>query len=241
VKAQSYASLAHELAGIARDPSAINDPLIVDILRRLSAATIRTASAVRSAHDTLLFISAYPSSDNVYQLAQRELERIVHYVRVSTKRSASTFARSGISGSRVTYPFSLEINAWLLQRGEDATLHQGRTNSTTVAPILNRSLDAVEYELSSDDGDRSTWLARYSKADSSGHLHALVNSIASLDVDTTLKEWLFGQLQARTRWQTDENSPGFTPFHDTLHASKPAASRSSVSRPTSRSAARGAT
>lgn len=81
-------------------------------LRALIASPLVEAAQVRTLHDALLFIAAYPDDATVSRLARdclRELCRTVRRSKTLSRRQAN----SGIFGTTTTHEFSLSMLRWL--------------------------------------------------------------------------------------------------------------------------------
>jgi len=86
------------------------------LLVRSSRAPIDDPLTAREYHDALLFIAAHPDEPAILRRVERELHRIERAVRAMPSGLARRLENSGIAGSRVVSPFSLDITRWLSAR-----------------------------------------------------------------------------------------------------------------------------
>ncbi len=98
------------------------------LLKTLSKVDLKTASTkletLLEYHEILLFLSAFPASPGLTQLAGRELSRLnkeIERLAQSKPRIAAAIENTGVCGSISNAPLSLSASAWILANFPRAT------------------------------------------------------------------------------------------------------------------------
>ncbi|MBU2676899.1 MAG: hypothetical protein KJP16_07415, partial [Gammaproteobacteria bacterium] len=129
----SSRSQVKELARIkGRFDSASADEKL-SLVRHLQSTAISSASDLSKLHDTLCFIRAFPDSDELFQAANASLLMFEKRISKLNKTVRTALWDTGIGGTPVHYPFSIEVASWLARRarGEVSIDWQDVDNDTT--------------------------------------------------------------------------------------------------------------
>ncbi|MDH3768975.1 MAG: hypothetical protein OES99_11050, partial [Gammaproteobacteria bacterium] len=86
------------------------------LLNKISATPLTSAKVVRSYHDLLMFLVAFPDDATLHRLAKSELKRIaatIRQARSAGRRLVGSLADTGIAETDVAYVYTLPIARWL--------------------------------------------------------------------------------------------------------------------------------
>jgi hypothetical protein len=89
----------------------------LELLRAAETAALRTASQVRSLHESLCFLHAYPDDPDVFALVRRMLASFE--TRADLRRHRRALENSGVAGTDIVYPFGASTARWLAGRHGD--------------------------------------------------------------------------------------------------------------------------
>ena len=86
------------------------------LLEEIRGRTVRSATDLRKLHTALCFLSAYPDTAAVYELAHAGLQDFASRVTGLSEHQRLALVDSGIAGTNIHYQFSYEVASWLAQR-----------------------------------------------------------------------------------------------------------------------------
>jgi hypothetical protein len=86
----------------------------LELLRILEPARLLSAAQVRSLHETLCFLAAYPDNEEVFAQVERMLKAFEARADLALFRRG--FENSGMAGTDLVYPFSASTARWLTDR-----------------------------------------------------------------------------------------------------------------------------
>lgn len=150
-------------------------------------------------HDKLLFIAAYPSNTEEYEMALAALKEFS----LNSKRSAAAKQNAGLRGSVITGSFSFAIAKWLVQTFPgDVEAESSSAPSETVRLLFREILPRTEYECSSTGENGLLKRIQLLKGKSSGSSLAwLIHHLDGSRANDREKESLFHNLQLYIRWK----------------------------------------
>lgn len=204
----SFAGRVKEVVRLVRDftPSARVE--LYHLLSLIATSNLGSPSSVKLYHDSLLFLSAYPTTTHEHNTATRELIRIVQHVADVSNDDPSAFANSGIGGSETTAPFSHEVSRSLVNSGASVSVNQDELDGRAIVKAVMPTLDPVEYEMLA--GGEVDWTP-YGPADERLYSHEVLRWLtATVDqnrLDTRGSEDLFSTLCANVTWSSSTTDP----------------------------------
>lgn len=205
------AGLVRELVDVQRRFDAASVSAHERILERLQTVTPSSRRTAVACHDALLFSIAYAPSRSVLQLAEQAMDTLTSWVVVRTNVDEAALRNSGLPGASVVAPFSLALNAWLLERfGSNVELHGDDRNERMLVHTLNHLLDPVEREmLHAGKTDWETWAHLITGQGDDRHRlkRWIVTMTQRLPGPAALREHLFEQFESTTLWRTTVDDP----------------------------------
>ncbi|MFO1200256.1 MAG: hypothetical protein U1E86_25155 [Burkholderiaceae bacterium] len=176
-------------------------------------ARLRSARALRLAHDRWLFECAYPPSRQAWARADAGLRALARRVReLGDAGRARALFNSGIAGSTVGSAFSLAITRWLLERfpGDVRLLSVGADKPQAMA-LLGTALDPLEREaLGEHPLAWARWQRQHLGEDSSRRLERLLQLALALPSDAALREAAFVAQRVFVEWRIGPDAPSLT-------------------------------
>jgi hypothetical protein len=118
----SFTSLVAGLHACSRVLDGSQSRRKISLLKQAAAAVQRIGEArhLRSLHESLLFIAAFPDNSRIHRLAESALARLGRRLMANDtpaeRRLRAALANSGIAGTVIRYEFSLDALRWLAQR-----------------------------------------------------------------------------------------------------------------------------
>ncbi|HYB43183.1 MAG TPA: hypothetical protein VEL75_15495 [Candidatus Methylomirabilis sp.] len=226
---ESLAAVAHRFTGGDRR-------LKLRLLAGLEAAEIRDARGLRTFHESLCFLQAYPDNPRVLAAVDRALERFPERVRRLGAAARSRLDDSGIAGTSLEYPFGFPMARWLATHfPRDVEISWGQfTGGERLQESLPLLLQPAEHDAFSDEGGLGwrRWLdvARAGRARTD--LQVLVELFERAELGETARDWLFESLGLSLRWRlaARESSRTFARLpwpRPTYRSTRPAARRPS--------------
>lgn len=176
-------------------------------------ARLRSARAMRLAHDRWLFECAYPASRHAWARADARLRELARHVgALSDAGRGRALFNSGIAGSDVASAFSLAITRWLLERfPDDVRLHSVGADKATTMALLGASLDPLECEaLVEHPLGWAPWARQHLGESPSGRLGRLLALARDLPGDPAQREAAFVAQRVFVEWRIGEHAPSLT-------------------------------
>lgn len=179
-------------------------------IRGLSKTSFNKASLLIEYNDYLLFHKAFPSSPDMLDLVQSELERVAAISAKMYNQGKLQLEGSALAGTEITGFFGLDICNWLSQRFPgNISLYSVDADADTVISILQLIMPGVEYQHITQGPEKG--LARLRKLTGIKDSTVLLNWVLGLFNDSRLeqniKEDLFLRMKIFCCWKLDE--PGF--------------------------------
>jgi len=187
--------------GVARERLAL--------LEVLEAAGLPTASDVRSLHEQLCFLHAYPDDRAVFAQASRMLQ--VFASRRDLRRFRRALENSGIAGTDTAYPFGLSTAAWLVARcGDRITVEWPRVDrpATVESRLPLFALWAERPVFDEPPLDGRAWLERLRGRATDAAF--IVRRSADLPVRGMAREHLYDELGLSLRVAAGPGAPDRT-------------------------------
>jgi hypothetical protein len=105
-----------QLEGVRGQYTAEARGLKIHILGALEDARLRTPGQLRSLHESLLFLRAFPDDAQVLAVVDRGLQKVATRVRALAARARVLLSDSAIAGSVSAHTFEAPIAQWLSKR-----------------------------------------------------------------------------------------------------------------------------
>lgn len=211
------------------------------LLRRARAEKSLTTAQLVAYHEELLFLSAYPPNAALLAAVTRELRRITHADQL--KHHSIELLNSGLAGTPIQHPFSLDLLNWLLSRREPvAPAWDHPETDAALSDLLTFVAQSSEIDgLYSDALTWKEWLRR-AAGRRKMPLAWLVDSLRALARPPEMLDRLLEALDFQVVWRprrawsrTIARLPGATRFfqRDELvrHISLPALLAKPIRRP----------
>jgi hypothetical protein len=160
------------------------------------------AASIRTYHDSLLFLAAYPDDSLILRDIERELRRIARAARRLSCHRVRCLKNSGIAGTHIFCPYSLNICSWLARNfGRNAVLDwNDEDDEEAFCEFLNHIVAAVERDgLLSDRFSTRNWI-RLATGRSRTDLAWLVQCFDALPASSALRGQAFEALDLPVRW-----------------------------------------
>ena len=164
------------------------------LLTRLHKIALRETPALLQYYDCLLFMRAYPATQDILTAVEAELLRLQRYLRARRGRHATLLLNTGLPYVSTTMRFSHDCARWLLQQPdcrvaldafEDATLSLNAVLQLTL-PLMERPHTTAE--LSNDE------LFDVLNIRPSRRLQTIVAELSRLDDRPFVKDHLYDAL-----------------------------------------------
>ncbi len=135
-----------------------------DLLNKASEIKFKKASSILKYHDLLLFLMAYPDNEEIFSLAQNEMERLSETVKNLSDSKKEKLDLSGLAYTNTHGGFSISLIKWLLKEYPGtASVHSFDEEGIHPREILKHTLNEMEFELTSDEKLKpEAWLAKAS-------------------------------------------------------------------------------
>jgi hypothetical protein len=171
-------------------------------LAALDAARLTRPRALRTLHETLCFLQAYP--DDAAILARVDALLRTFGARVSRlgRRGVARLHDTGIAGSRIEYPFGLPLSRWLAARlGRDADIGWAALRDTEkVAEALDLLVSPSERDAFSEGGFTvRRWLDVARAGRHLTDLQVLIEAFDRAPLAPELRDWLYESLGVPVR------------------------------------------
>jgi len=173
------------------------------LLRELSREAITTGRLLRTYHDLLLFLAAYPDSAALLKLVDGELMRLSQLVKESPGLAAR-LSDTGIANTDIVHPFTLDMTRWLVGRlprdveldWEDGSLGEAMDE------FLHSLVPSVERDgLYADHLTTQEWFALAKGSSRASDARWLVDQFDRLEGPASLRDHAFDSLNAAVRWR----------------------------------------
>ncbi len=185
----------------------------LDLLSKLAQQKLSRARDLRDYHDILLFLIAHPDDAHVSRLAESELQRLGARV---AELSGRALLNSGLPGSMVESPFTLDTTAWLARRYPDDVdlVWEDESAGTALDELLGLCVGSVEQD-GLLDGRLSTreWLAAAKGNGRLSELQWLLQRIQVLDTPPALLDYVFNSLDLSVRFRLPREAPRLPTRH----------------------------
>ncbi len=175
------------------------------LLDRLAKAVPTRPRDLKACRDAILFITAYPDDSAIHKAAETAMRAITTMI-ASNDRLADRLADSGIPGTVITAPFSVDLAGWLARRFPDDVEIAWEEGSAGPGP--DELLFACA-PLGQRDGllaqglTTQAWLRLASGTDS-GALPWLLHALDAAATSPELVDYAFEKLDLRLRWRVAE-------------------------------------
>ena len=181
----------------------------IGLLRALERSRLSTAEQVRTLHELLCFLHAYPDDEEVFRQVSRMLEGFA--ARPDLQRHRRRLASTGIAGTDTVYPFGFSTAKWLAARCGDRLSVEWAdvAQPDTVAGRLQLfSLWAERPVFDEPPLEGREWLERLRGRDTDAAF--IIKRSAALPVRGMANDHLYDELGLTLRVAAGPNSPDRT-------------------------------
>jgi hypothetical protein len=180
------------------------------LLERIASAPPDRPRDVTACRDALLFIMAYPDDAAVRRAADAALAAIDEIV-AGDDRLAGRLADSGIPGTVVEAPFSVDLARWLLRRfpGDvEIAFDEGSAGPGLDELLFACTPTAQRDGLLADGLTTEGWL-RMAAGEQGEELAWLLDALDALGAPPELVDRAFESSEVKLRWRVAETPGGF--------------------------------
>jgi hypothetical protein len=183
-------------------------------LKQYSRLPLRSAGVLRAYHDELLFMAAYPDSAAVRRLAESELDRLAGRAAelVRSPGSARRLLNSGIAGTEVDCPFTVDTAAWLRGRyGADVDVAwEDESAGDQFDRLLAHLVVPIERDgLNEDEITTQHWTG-LARGPGGGDLQWIVDQVRALPCPPEMRDYLFEHAHLSVRWHLRDSASSIT-------------------------------
>ncbi|PWB76105.1 hypothetical protein C3F09_01300 [candidate division GN15 bacterium] len=174
------------------------------LLRCLHRTAIPSAERLQTCHELLCFLRAYPDNRRILNIVERELR--LFGGRVQALIDSTKLTDTGITGTAVEHPFSLELVRLLLQyyRGalEIDWANSDEDDTGNLLGVLPLMVAWQENDIFDNDDNLTaqSFLRRARPKSLHSDLETLVTLLSSADLPPEIQRHLFEQAEIQTRW-----------------------------------------
>ena len=183
------------------------------LLRRLRDLPITRRGLLRSYHDLLLFLRAYPDNEEALEEAERQLAtfraRVERYKAASRDPDGSTLMDSGIVGTPVSNVFTYRFVSTM------ARIHSGQleidwdeydeSDTANMQAVLAPAVSWHESDtIDADDFDPKAWLRLSRSSGDASSLDALLRLLSTSGLSPELQRTLYQSGEIPVRWTLAE-------------------------------------
>ena len=194
----------HRLATLAGTftPEAVRARL--ELIHSLGRQRFRAAPLLRRFHGLLLHAAAFPDSPGILAAANAELAQFPRRIAVAGSAARRGLQDSGITGTRVHYPFAHVNSDWLASRWpEQVHMDWGAFDSAAkLDTLLERLCGRAELQVF-DDATLSTaaWIRLASRRRRGGEPAWLFRQCDEAGLDGALVESVYNDAEVPLRWE----------------------------------------
>jgi hypothetical protein len=183
------------------------------LLFRLRDVPMTRRGLLRSYHDLLLFLRAYPDNQEVLEEAERQLAtfpaRVAAYKAASRDPDGATLLDSGIVGTPVSNVYTYRFVSTM------ARIHPGQieiawdeydeSETADLPPVLGAVASWHENDaIEADDFDLKAWLRLSRGPEDPSSLHALLRLLSASGLSPELQRTLYQSAEIPVRWTLAE-------------------------------------
>ncbi|MDO8999944.1 MAG: hypothetical protein Q7W45_09285 [Bacteroidota bacterium] len=163
-----------------------------------SSIKLNSKKIIEQYHNCLLFLLGYPENEELFLLAQKELERLSLAVKNSTKTLKDQLERTGITYTQTQAANSFTLIKWLLNLFPgQVSLHSFDETGIHPKEILRHALSEMEFELAfSEKLNPIKWIETAAGSKNKNIiLNWLINHFEKIDAADLIKDQLFESLK----------------------------------------------
>lgn len=160
-------------------------------------------------HDCLLFLLAYPDNEIIYQIAIKELDRLVLLISSYSENKKTSLSGSGLPGTTTICSYSFELSRWLSNKyGKEIEIESSAAEKNVIRETIRLLFPEPEYWQTTQDElsiDKRIHLLK-DKADRSNHLAWLLSRFSDAGNSKLLTEYLYSNLKLYISWQINTSN-----------------------------------
>ncbi|HXB43756.1 MAG TPA: hypothetical protein VNV85_06855 [Puia sp.] len=164
------------------------------LLHLLGTNPVKSKKAIKSYHDSLLFLLAYPDNRSVYETARRSLQQLHAFIGSHEKIQRSLY-NSGVTNTQLCAAFSFEIVKWLrINQPKNIKLSSFEADDGHIRYIVSAVLPKVESEILQDAN--ATWKGWLTRSLKKGEdlLDRLITIFNQADIRPEVRDELWNAL-----------------------------------------------
>jgi hypothetical protein len=184
-----------EIAHIFNDESANNKK---QLLNDCSTIKLSSKKIIEHYHDCLVFLLGYPENEELFLLAQREMERLSETVKKLPRQLKDQLERTGIAYTQTQAANSYTLIKWLLKTfPNQVSLHSLDETGVHPKEVLRHALSEMEFEFAfSEKLNPLKWLENGAGSKNKKDvLIWLINCFERIDASDLIKDQLFESLK----------------------------------------------
>ena len=186
------------------------------LLGLLAESTIEEPRGLRTLHETLCFLEAYPDDARVLADVGRALEAFQARVKDLSIVAARQLHDSGIAGTSLSYPLGLPMARWLARRfpSDVEIVWSDFTEQERLQESLVLLLHPLEHDAWSDEGGLGwrRWLDVAKAGRPLTDLQILLELFERGPLDDAARDWLFESLGLNIGWHLHSGRGGSRTF-----------------------------
>ena len=159
---------------------------------------LTSKKTIESYHNCLLFLLAYPENEDLFLLAQQEMNRLSEAVKKSNKVLKNQLERTGIAYTQTQAANSYTLIKWLLkQYPNQVSLHSFDDAGIHPKEVLRHALSEMEFEFAfSEKLNPLKWVEAGSGSKNKNEILVwLINLFERIEATDLLKDQLFESLK----------------------------------------------
>lgn len=180
-----------------------------EALLNCTAAKISGATTIKHYHDTLLFLLAYPESENLNSLAHSEMKRLSEHIKKLPESQHEKLDLSGLAFTNTHGGFSISLIKWLLKEfPNQVRIHSFDEEGVHPKEVLKHALGEMEFEITSDEKLKSeAWIAKASGTKNKGkQLLWIIHQFDKIEASDLIKDQLMESLKLYVTIEPEEEN-----------------------------------
>ncbi|MEO6303637.1 MAG: hypothetical protein ABIP51_10720 [Bacteroidia bacterium] len=191
----SAITLLREVASVFNEGSSAQKKQLLSECQKLK---LTSKKVIEQYHDCLLFLLGYPENEELYLLAQTEMERLAESIKKLPKQIVEQLERTGIAYTQTQAANSYTLIKWLLKTYPgQVSLHSLDDEGTHPKEVLRHSLSEMEFEFAfTEKLTPIKWLETAGGSKNKKDILSwLISHFERIDASDLIKDQLFESLK----------------------------------------------
>jgi hypothetical protein len=167
-------------------------------LNNCSKIKLSSKKIIEQFHDCLIFLLGYPENEELFMLAQKEMDRLCASVEKLPKQKKDELERTGIAYTQTQAANSYTLIKWLLKTyPNQVSLHSIDESGIHPKEVLRHSLNEMEFEFAfSEKLNSIKWLENGAGSKNKKDILIwLINCFEKIEASDLIKDQLFESLK----------------------------------------------